>query len=245
MRGSEGDMTIESGPAELRLRSLGVGYRRGEWVVGELSLDIVPGEVLAVVGPNGSGKTTLFRTLLGVLAPIDGEAMVSGTDPADYRRRIGIGYLAEDTVLPPHWTCDSLLALAAAAAGPDADIGRACRLAGLDYDTDGPADSLSKGMRRRLALAMALMRPIGLLLLDEPESGLDPGQRIRLRRRIEEIRGRTTILVASHDLGELAMMSDRVLLIDQGGARIVEPPEGGFTREFLEAEFVGLEGAVS
>ena len=238
-------MTSENGPAELRLRALAVGYRRGQPVVGGLSLDIVPGEVLAVVGPNGSGKTTLFRTLLGVLAPIDGDAVVSGSDPADYRRRHGIGYLAEDTVLPAGWTCDGLLALAAAAAGPEADVERACRLAGLDYDTDGPADALSKGMRRRLALAMALMRPTGLLFLDEPESGLDPGQRIRLRRRIEEIRGRTTILVASHDLGELAMMSDRVLLIDQGRGRIVQPPEGGFTREFLETEFVGLEGAVS
>ena len=238
-------MTSESGPAELRVRALRIGYRRGQWVLGGLSLDIVPGEVLAVVGPNGSGKTTLFRTLLGVLPPMDGEAVVSGTDPANYRSRHGVGYLAEDTVLPPHWTCDGLLALAAAAAGPDADIERACRLAGLDYDTDRLADSLSKGMRRRLALAMALMRPTGLLFLDEPESGLDPGQRIRLRGRIEEIRGRTTVLVASHDLGELAMMSDRVLLIDRGRGRIVEQPEGGFTREFLEAEFVGLEGAVS
>ena len=214
-------------------------------MLGALSLDIVPGEVLAVVGPNGSGKTTLFRTLLGVLAPIDGEAAVSGADPADYRRRHGVGYLAEDTVLPLRWTCDGLLALAAAAAGPEGDIERACRLAGLDYDTDVLADSLSKGMRRRLALAMALMRPTGLLFLDEPESGLDPGHRIRLRRRIEEIRGRTTILVASHDLGELAMTSDRVLLIDQGRGRVVPQPEGGFTRKFLEQEFLGLEGAVS
>ena len=82
-------------------------------------------------------------------------------------------------------------------------------------------------MKRRLALAVGLMRPTGLLFLDEPESGLDPGQRIRLRRRVEEIRGTMTILVASHDLGELAMMSDRVLLIDQGRGRVVEQPEGG------------------
>lgn len=92
---------------------------------------------------------------------------------------------------------------------------------------------------------MALMRPTALLFLDEPESGLDPGQRIRLRRRIEEIRGRITILVASHDLGELAIMSDRVFLIEEGGGRVVHQPEGGFTREFLETEFLGLEGAVS
>ena len=65
-------MTSASRPAELGLRELVVGYRQRQPVLGGLSLDIVPGEVLAVVGPNGSGKTTLFRTLLGVLAPIDG-----------------------------------------------------------------------------------------------------------------------------------------------------------------------------
>ena len=237
--------TLTSGPAELNLLDLGVGYRKGRPVLAGLSLDIVPGEVLAVVGPNGSGKTTLFRTLLGVLAPVGGDASVSGVAPADYRRRHGVGYLAEDTALPPGWVCDSLLAMAASASGPGADVDRACTLAGVDYDTAALADKLSKGMRRRLALAMALMRPTGLLFLDEPESGLDPGQRIRLRRQIEEIRGDMTILVASHDLGELAMMSDRVLLIDRGRGRIVEQPEGGFTREYLEAEFLGLEGAVS
>ena len=238
-------MITENGPAELRLRDLGVGYRRDRPVLRGLSVDIVPGEVLAVVGPNGSGKTTLFRTLLGVLRPIGGHATVSGADPAEYRRGHGVGYLAEETELPPGWTCDGLLTLAAAAAGPGADIERACHLAGVDYDTGGPVDALSKGMRRRLALAIALMRPTALLFLDEPESGLDPGQRIRLRRRIEELRGRITILVASHDLGELAMMSDRVLLLDQGRGRVVQPPEGGFTRRFLEAEFLRLEGAVS
>ncbi len=237
--------TQDAGPAELRLQDLDVGYRRGPPVVGRLSLEVVPGEVLAVVGPNGSGKTTLFRTLLGVLAPIGGRASISGVSPSAYRRVHGVGYLAEDTALPPGWTCDGLLTLAAAAAGSGADIGRACRLAGVDYDTGVLVDRLSKGMRRRLALAMALMRPTGLLFLDEPESGLDPGQRIRLRSRIEEIRGDMTLLVASHDLGELAMMSDRVLLIDQGRGRVVEQPEGGFTREFLEAQFLGLEGAVS
>ena len=237
--------TLNGGPAELKLLDLDVGYRKGRPVLGGLTLDVVPGEVLAVVGPNGSGKTTLFRTLLGVLPPVGGRASVAGDAPAVYRRRHGVGYLAEDTALPPGWVCDALLTLAASAAGAGADVDRACRLAGVDYDTAVLVDKLSKGMRRRLGLAMALMRPTGLLFLDEPESGLDPGQRIRLRRQVEEIRGDMTILVASHDLGELAMMSDRVLLIDQGTGRVVEQPEDGFTREFLEGEFLGLEGAVS
>ena len=232
-------------PAPVQLRDLTIGYRRNQPVIGGLTVDVVSGEVLAIVGPNGSGKTTLFRTLLGVLDPLGGEASVSDLSPVNYRRRHGLGYLAEDTAMPEGWTCDGVLTLAAAAAGPDADVENATWLAGVDYDTAVPASALSKGMRRRLALAVALMRPTKLLILDEPESGLDPGQRIRLRRRIERIRGRMTILVASHDLGEMAMMSDRVLLIDQGRGRLVEQPEGGFTRDFLEQEFMGLEGAVS
>ena len=232
-------------PAPVQLRDLSIGYRRDLPILRGLTLDVVPGEVLAIVGPNGSGKTTLFRTLLGVLPPLGGEVSVSGSAPADYRRRHGLGYLAEDTAMPGGWSCDGILAVAAAAAGPDADVENALRLAGVDYATDVPARKLSKGMKRRLALAVALMRPIRLLILDEPESGLDPGQRHRLRRRIETIRSTMTILVASHDLGELALMSDQVLFIDQGRGRLVEQPEGGFTRDFLEQEFLGLEGAVS
>lgn len=232
-------------PAPVQLRALSIGYRRGQPVLDGLEVDVVPGEVLAIVGPNGSGKTTLFRTLLGVLDPLGGEVSVGSLAPSLYRRRHGLGYLAEDTAMPEGWSCDGVLTLATAAAGPDANVNQALWLSGVDYDTSVPVKDLSKGMRRRLALAVALLRPTSLLILDEPESGLDPGQRIRLRKRIETLRDRMTILVASHDLGEMALMSDRVLLIDQGKARIVEPPEGGFTRDFLETEFLGLEGAVS
>lgn len=231
--------------AKIEFRDLTIGYRGGRPVLSGLHLEVTPGEVLAVVGPNASGKTTLFRTVLGVLPPLGGRVLVSGLTPADYRARNGVGYLAEDTALPHGWTSNRLLALAAAAAGDGADITNACRLAGVDYATEGVADELSKGMKRRLALAMALMRPAGLLLLDEPESGLDPGQRIRLRRRIEEVRGAMTVLVASHDLGELAIMSNRVLVVDQGQGHVVERPEDGFSREFLEHVFLELRGSVS
>ena len=196
---------MQSQPAQVQLRDLSVGYRANRPVLGGLNVDVVPGEVLAVVGPNGSGKTTLFRTLLGVLAPTGGEATVSGLAPADYRRRHGVGYLAEDTTLPPGWTCDGILTLATAAAGPEADVDQARWLAGVDYATDVSADALSKGMKRRLALAVALMRPTRAAQgwSSNPKGG------------------------------------------SQGRARVVEQPEGGFTRGFLEQEFLGLEGAVS
>lgn len=232
-------------PAPVQFHDLSIGYGRELPVIAGLTLDVVPGDVLAIIGPNGSGKTTLFRTLLGILPPLGGEVSVSGLPPREYRRRHGVGYLAEDTSLPDKWSCDGILTLAAAAAGHDADVPNALRLAGVDYGTGISTSALSKGMRRRLALAVALLRPTRLLVLDEPESGLDPGQRHRLRRRIDGIRSSMTILVASHDLGELALMSDRVLLIDHGCGRLVDQPDDGFTRKFLEEEFLRLEGAVS
>lgn len=232
------------GPARVAAVRLDVGYAPGSPVLGGLELDASPGEVLAVVGPNGAGKTTLFRTLLGILPPLAGEATISGMAPAAYRTAFGVGYLAEDTAMPSGWTCDGILALAASAVGPGADPAWACELAGVDYPTTRLAEKLSKGMRRRLGLAVALVGRPGLLFLDEPEAGLDPGQRMRLRGKIKEVARGTTVLVASHDLGELAVMSDRVLLIGDGGARLVEPPPGGFTREFLEETFLGSPGSL-
>ncbi len=233
------------GAIPVTLRDLDIGYRKNSPVLAGLSVAVVPGEVLAVVGPNGSGKTTLFRTLLGLLPPLSGEVGLAELSPADYRRRHGVGYLAEDTALPEGYRGEEVLALAAAAAGDGVDVGKACELAAVDYRTDIPVKELSKGMKRRLALAAALVRLPRLLLLDEPEAGLDPGQRIRLRDRIALLRDRMTILVASHDLGELALMSDRVLLIGKTGLQVVEQPPEGFTRDYLEELFLGWEGATS
>ncbi len=238
-------MTPSNGPADLTVADLDIGYLAGDPILRGLTLDVAPGEVLAVVGPNGAGKTTLFRTLLGVLPPLAGEATISGLSPAAYRATHGVGYLAEDTVMPSGWSCDGILALAVAAVGPGADTDAACELAGVDYPTSRLAEKLSKGMRRRLGLAVALVGRPGLLFLDEPEAGLDPGQRIRLRGKVEELAATSTVLVASHDLGELAVMADRVLLIGNGGARLVQPPPDGFTREFLEETFLDPHGGSS
>ncbi len=235
----------DSSPTRVQCRDLSIGYRCDRPVLRGLNLDIVPGDVLAIIGPNGSGKTTLMLTLMGILGPLGGKVSIAGLPPSHYRRRHGVGYLAEDTHMPDGWRCDGILTVAATAAGPGSDVAKALRLAGVDYATNVPVSTLSKGMRRRLALAVALLGPTRLLILDEPESGLDPRQRHRLRRRIRALRASMTILVASHDLGELALMSDHVLLVDQGCGRLVEHPEGGFTRDFLEREFLGLGVAAS
>ena len=139
-----------------------------------LDVDVVPGDVLAIIGPNGSGKTTLMLTLMGVLEPLGGEVSIAGLPPSEYRRRNGFGYLAEDTQMPDGWRRDGILALAATAAGSGSDVVNALRLAGVDYATNLRVGTLSKGVRRRLALAVALMGSARLLMLDEPESGLDP-----------------------------------------------------------------------
>ncbi|MYA41061.1 MAG: AAA family ATPase [Gemmatimonadetes bacterium] len=203
----------------VHVRDLVVGYPQSRSVLGALSLEVAPEEVLAIVGPNGSGKTTLFRTLLGVswhpsVARSRFPASILGTIAAHAGsaicRKTPRCLMAGVVMESFRWLRPLL--------SPMPISPTTLRLAGVDYATDVPASKVSKGMKRRLALAIALIRPIRMLILDEPESGLDPGQRHRLRRRIERLRRTMTILVASHDLGELGLMSDRVFSSTKGAA---------------------------
>jgi len=83
----------DSNPIRVQCRDLSIGYRYDRPVLKGLDLDVVPGDVLAIIGPNGSGKTTLMLTLMGVLEPLGGEVSIAGLPPSEYRRRNGFGYL--------------------------------------------------------------------------------------------------------------------------------------------------------
>ena len=206
------------------------GYRddAGERRLTTTSFTIEPGSIIAVLGPNGVGKTTLLKTILGLLPPLEGTLTVGGMSPASYRRSVGVGYLPETIALPPAWTARGLLALTAVAAGVDEDaIGaRAVEIAGVDFDLEARVATLSKGMRQRLALAMALLPPPALLVLDEPEAGLDPAQRVRLRERITSFaREGRVVLFASHDITGLATIADTVYLMRESFVERIERAE--------------------
>jgi ABC-2 type transport system ATP-binding protein len=196
-------------------------------VVTHATFQIDSGTIAAVVGTNGSGKTTLLRTLVGLLPALSGSITFAGQPVAQYRTARGIGYLPEALGLHPAWSVRGLLRMAAFAARVgDDQIAEAVELAGIDFDLDQPVVRLSKGMRQRCALAMTLIPVPELLLLDEPEAGLDPGQRIRLRDRIRELaRGGRIIVIASHDISGVCSVADQTFLLTGGRMRLLSAAE--------------------
>jgi ABC-type multidrug transport system ATPase subunit len=215
---------------ELVGNQLTTGYRsfRGATQVTRASFRVEPATIVALVGPNGCGKTTLLQTIVGLLPPLSGEVMIGGLSPAEYRARFGIGYLPEGLSLPGDWSGRGLLGLAEIAGGRAARASTrdALEIAGVDFDLRQPISKLSQGMRQRLALAIALLPLPALLLLDEPESGLDPAQRIRLRGQLRALaRTEAIIVLASHDISGLGTIADQTYLLTGQSLMLLQPAD--------------------
>ena len=211
------------GMAAIRVAGLRKRYRRrGPWALDGFDLEVPTGKISGVVGPNGAGKTTLFSVICGYLRPDAGEVDVLGQGPFDpWRLKGRLGALPQDAPLDDRLTCVEFLLYVARLQGlsrRDAE-GEARRTLGELNLADRSADkigSLSHGMRRRLASASALLGHPELVLLDEPTSGLDPAQSRDLRQVLLRMRGRSTLLVSSHNLDELERICDHLVLVDRG-----------------------------
>jgi ABC-2 type transport system ATP-binding protein len=192
-----------------------------------LSLAVAPGETYALLGGNGAGKSTALATLLGFLRPTTGTARVDGLDPATdpdlVRRRMA--YLPENVALYEHLSARENIAYMLALSGEDvpADAKEAALdAAGLQDDArDGRLGSFSKGMRQKVAIALAVVRRVPVLLLDEPTSGLDPRATSDFNALVRTMAGRgTAILMVTHDLLGAADCADRIGFLQDG--RIVD-----------------------
>ncbi len=186
-----------------------------------LDLFVPQGVVAGVVGPNGAGKTTAFSVLCGFLQADAGSVRLlgqEGFDPVSLRGRVGV--LPQDAELPlPHTPTEVLRHLArlqGLGRGADAAVARALDEVRLDDRAREPIGRLSHGMRRRVAVASALLGTPELIVLDEPTSGLDPVQARSLRAVLAGLRGRATVVVSSHNLLELEMLADWVVMMDRG-----------------------------
>ncbi len=192
-----------------------------------LTLAISASEVIGIAGVNGAGKTTAIKILLGLVAPTDGSVKHHGREISMTRSSpLRVGFLPEESDLPPELTANEIARYAVGRAGRVvASVGtRATELleaTGISRAAGVRTRHMSKGMRRRVALAAALANDPELLVLDEPQSGLDPLGRRDLARIIGRLKaGGTSVLFASHDLSEVEAISDRILILHEG--RIAE-----------------------
>ena len=188
----------------------------------DVSVHVPAGEVWAVVGPNGAGKSTLLSLVLGFVRATAGTIRINGELPRDFVRERGAGYLPERFAVPPVWTVGAAVRLFARLEGTAANADHAIRMLGLEPLLGRRTGELSRGMLQRLGLAQALLAPHPLIVLDEPTEGLDPIWRIRLRDILRELRDAgSTVILASHDLGEVERVADRAIVLDRGTIRTV------------------------
>lgn len=191
--------------------------------VDRVSFDVDRGEVVGFLGPNGAGKSTTMRMITQYFDPDEGEIRLDGValgdDPVAAKRRIG--YLPENNPLYTDMlVVDYLVFIARLRDMTGSDATRA-----IDDAVGGtaiedvyyrPIGELSKGFRQRVGLAQAILHRPDLLVLDEPTEGLDPGQRLEIRRLISNLGKDRTVLLSTHVLSEVRDTCSRLLIINKG-----------------------------
>ena len=191
--------------------------------VDDLSFEIERGEVVGFLGPNGAGKTTTLRILAGFLPATSGTASVAGfdvlTQSMEVRRRIG--YLAESVPLYAEHRVTEMLEFQGRLHGLSraerrSRIPAVLERVGLSDRASQLVGHLSRGLRQRVGIAVALLPQPEVLILDEPTSGLDPLQRIEVRGLIQELATEHTVIISSHILPEIEAVCPRVIIINQG-----------------------------
>jgi heme exporter protein A len=208
-------------PAAVALEGVGRAY--GERVVlRDVTLELAPGETLAVFGANGAGKTTLLRILAGLLRPHAGRAVVLGAAlPREgWKVRGRVGLLAHEPLLYRDLTVHENLAFHARLHGVPLERAAALvELVGLGGRADDPVRTLSRGMAQRAAICRAVLHEPDLLLLDEPLANLDPGGARAVAPLIGRGSGPARVLI-SHDAEQGLAEADRVLGLRGGRAAI-------------------------
>jgi ABC-2 type transport system ATP-binding protein len=214
------------------LKTQGLTKRYGELIaVNDLSLDVFQGEVFGFLGPNGAGKTTAINMMCGLLAPDAGQVTIHGKPvDGDPTLRGRVGVCPQEIVLWERLTCLEQLQFIGQMYGLSGAEARERGLRLLDElsltDRRGKqARTLSGGMQRRLNLAMALVHDPEIVVLDEPEAGLDPQSRVRVREYIQSLARHKTVILTTHNMDEADRLADRVAIIDHGCLLVLDTPQ--------------------
>jgi ABC-2 type transport system ATP-binding protein len=200
--------------------------------VNDLSFEVGPGEVLGFLGPNGAGKTTTMRIIAGFLAPTAGSVSVCGFDVVTQgiAARQCIGYLPEGAPSYPEMTPRSFLEFVADIRGLKGALRRQ-RLETvheqlhLDKVADQQIETLSKGYKRRVGLAQAILHDPTVLVLDEPTDGLDPNQKHEVRELINGMARDKIVVISTHILEEVDAVCNRAMIIAQGKILADDTPQ--------------------
>jgi len=217
--------------SSLEIRNLQKSFGTLKAVDG-ISLQVQQGEIFGLLGPNGAGKTTTIQMICGLLKPDAGEIFINGQlvkpgNPAAMRK---VGICTQSNILWEKLTCfEQLVFIGQMYHLPKRQVKhRAEELLdqlGLSEKCNQLAGQLSGGMQRRLNLAMALMNDPDLVVLDEPETGLDPQSRVMVREYIHSLARKKTVILTTHNMDEADRLSDRVAIIDQGRLLVMDIPE--------------------
>jgi ABC-2 type transport system ATP-binding protein len=223
---------------ELKIEARSLSKNFGSIVaVDRLSFVVGPGEVLGFLGPNGAGKSTTMKMLTGFLVPSGGTATINGHDIINdslAARRI-IGYLPEGAPSYGEMTVRNFLEFIARARGfkgREARLKAAAAIDRLNLDRvpEQPIETLSKGFKRRVGLAQAILHDPQVLILDEPTDGLDPNQKHEVRSLIRDMSSEKIIVISTHMLEEVHALCNRAMIISDGRLLVDDSPAGLIAR---------------
>lgn len=200
--------------------------------VKNLSFEIKRGEIFGFLGPNGAGKTTSINMISGLLKPDSGDVRINGESIGGLggRARQMIGLCPQNITVWESLTCIEQLEFM----GQMYDVKRKearkrglelLEILGLIEKKDMFARTLSGGMQRRLNIALALVHKPEILILDEPQAGLDPQSRVLVRNYIRSLAKKSTVILTTHEMDEAERLSDRVAIIDKGELLVIDTPD--------------------
>lgn len=195
--------------------------------VDDLSFEIYRNEIFGLLGPNGAGKTTSISMICGLLPPTSGNISFQSEIGAD--RKSLIGYCPQENIFYPKLTClEQLIFIGSMYGMPSKTIKAKAKgllsMLGLEDKSHTLAGKLSGGMKRRLNICLAIIHDPEILILDEPEAGLDPQSRILVRDFIKNFRKEKTIILTTHNMDEADRLADRIAIIDHGRLLLLDTP---------------------
>jgi len=234
---------------EWAVRTEGITKSFGHWpALRGIDLAVRPGEVLCLFGPNGAGKTTLIRIVAGLSRPNSGKVWLAGWSISEdgMQARSQVGLVAHQTLLYDDLSArENLLFYGQMYAVPDLSrrVREVLAQVGLTYRANDPVRVFSRGMQQRLALARAILHRPSVLLLDEPDTGLDVEAIAALKGVLQDEGGpRRAAIMTSHNLERGLSLSDRVAIL-VGGKLVYQEETKGLTRERLEEAYRRCTGA--